>query len=191
MHNPKVSNHLKNPSVPKFLQPEVLFIAGLRSTNIDSKSRTRIKTVNAGDSLDSLSYFGEGPGDKRVETPQEQESKMAISRESTESPLNCSAPRTESPPKFKSVFRKSCDGSAESDQLGLSISSLLNGSYSTSYAAIYVIPERGGGGGGERPRTQVHIPTWGNLADFEHRCWPRDWEVLTMSLYRLYSGAPQ
>ena len=148
------------------------------STNTNRKSRTRIKTVNVGD---SLNYFGEGPDDKGVETLQEQESKMSISRKSTESPLKCSGPRTESPPKFESVFRNSCNDSAESDQSGLSISPLLNGSFSTSYAAINVIPERGGG---EGPRTEAHTPTWGNLADFEHRCWPRDREALTMSLYR-------
>ena len=46
-------------------------------------------------------------------------------------------------------------------------------------AAINVMPEGGGGG----PRDEVGTlnviahPTWGILANFEHKCWPRDREV--------------
>jgi len=76
-------------------------------------------------SRDSLNCFDEGPDDKGGETPQQQESKMSKSRESSESPLNCSTPRRESAPNFESVFCNSCDDSAESDQSGLSVSPLL------------------------------------------------------------------
>ena len=47
----------------------------------------------------------------------------------------------------------------------------------TGYAAINVMPEGGG------PRDEVGTlnviahPTWGILANFEHKCWPRDREV--------------
>ena len=49
-----------------------------------------------------------------------------------------------------------------------------------TYAAINVMPE----GGGSRDKVGtlnviVH-PRWGILANFEHKCWPRDQQVWTM-----------
>jgi len=58
---------------------------------------------NSQHSRDSLNYFDEGPDDKGGETPQEQQSKISKSQESSESPRNCSTPRRESAPKLESV----------------------------------------------------------------------------------------
>ena len=47
-----------------------------------------------------------------------------------------------------------------------------------NYAAFNVIPE-GGGGAGDEVRTlniRAHL-TRGILANFEHKCWPRDRKV--------------
>ena len=124
---------LKNPSVSEFLRSEAFL--SLKSA-INKHEISDSNQDGPQHSGDSLHYFDEGPDDKGGETPLDQESKMAISKESPESPPNCSTPRRESPPKFESVFLNSSDDSVESDQSaesGLSISSLLNGSYSTSY----------------------------------------------------------
>ena len=51
-----------------------------------------------------------------------------------------------------------------------------------SLMQLSVLCPRGGGGGGG-PRDEVETlnvgapPTWGNLANFEYKCWPRDQEV--------------
>ena len=47
------------------------------------------------------------------------------------------------------------------------------------YAAINVMPDGGGGGARDEVGTlNVRArPTWGILANFEHKCWPRDREV--------------
>ena len=56
-------------------------------------------------------------------------------------------------------------------------------------AAINVMPEGGGG-----PRDEVGTlnvlghPRWGILANFEHKCWPRDREVWTMLKRRKRTG---
>lgn len=118
---------LKNPSVSEFLRSKAFL--SLKSAINKHKLEIVESNQDSQQSGDSLNYFDEGPDNKGGETPQEQESKMAKSWESPESPLNCSTPRRESLPKFESVFHNSCGDSAESDQSGLSISSLLNGSY--------------------------------------------------------------
>lgn len=122
---------LKNPSVSEFLRSKAFL--SLKSAINKHKLEIVESNQDSQQSGDSLNYFDEGPDNKGGETPQEQESKMAKSWESPESPLNCSTPRRESLPKFESVFHNSCGDSAESDQSGLSISSLLTGSYSTPY----------------------------------------------------------
>ena len=47
-----------------------------------------------------------------------------------------------------------------------------------NYAAFNVIPEEGGGPGDEVRTLNIRAhPTWGILANFEHKCWPQDGKV--------------
>ena len=51
-------------------------------------------------------------------------------------------------------------------------------------AAINVMPDWGGGG----TLNVLGHPRWGILANFEHKCWPRDREVWTMLKRRKRTG---